>query len=83
MTGPEFDPGFEGPSEADLDRFGGDDRACPECGTDVYADAPFCHACGVALEDEFGSTRAGGRRSLYAVGGLVGLVAFVAVIILV
>ena len=50
-SGPEFDPDCEGPSEEDLERFGGDTRPCPRCGSEIYDEAPFCHRCGVGLED--------------------------------
>ena len=36
----------DGPSEADLERFGGVTRACPECATEVYDDAEVCWKCG-------------------------------------
>lgn len=39
------------PSCEDLDRFGGDDIACPSCGSDVYHDATQCHVCGHAMTD--------------------------------
>ena len=49
----------EGPSQADLDRFGGDDQSawCPECGAEVWDDAEYCPACG----DQIGG-RTSGRR---------------------
>lgn len=80
MTGREFDAGFEGPSEADIERFGSDDRPCPECGTEIYADAPFCHVCGVALEGD--ETARPGRSSFVAIGavGLIGLIAVIALV---
>ncbi len=38
----------EGPSQADLDRFGGDDQTawCPQCGAEVWDDAEYCPECG-------------------------------------
>jgi len=48
--GCEFDPDNEAPSCDDVARFGGDDIACPSCGSDVYHDAAICHACGHAIE---------------------------------
>lgn len=42
----------EMPSEADLDRFGGDGMACPSCGCDIYHDATQCHTCGIVLTDD-------------------------------
>lgn len=73
-TGPEFDPSCEGPSQADIDRFGAADRPCPECGEDVYADAPFCHSCGAAIEDEM--KRHGARKTVFAIGGALALAGF-------
>lgn len=48
---PEFDPDDEGPSDADLERFGGATRACPDCKTDVYDEASICPRCGSYLDD--------------------------------
>lgn len=42
----------EGPSEADLEKFGGVTRPCPECATDLYDDAAVCWKCGHALSGE-------------------------------
>ncbi|MEL6330226.1 MAG: hypothetical protein AAFR38_11240 [Planctomycetota bacterium] len=42
----------EGPSEADLERFGGETKRCPECGAEVYDQAAACHRCGYAFEGE-------------------------------
>lgn len=39
----------EGPSSADLDRFGDQFVTCPECGSLVYDEAEICQACGRAL----------------------------------
>lgn len=37
----------EGPSDADLRRFGENGQAwCPECGEEVFDDADLCTACG-------------------------------------
>ncbi len=49
--GPEFDADREGVCSSDLDRFGGDDITCPECGEDVYHDAAICSSCGHAMTD--------------------------------
>jgi len=40
----------DGPSPADLDRFGDDTGYCPECGAEVYDQAPACPACGTFIE---------------------------------
>lgn len=50
-TGPEFDPDFEGPSDEDIARFGGDEDTCPECGVEVYHDVAMCPSCGSAIAD--------------------------------
>jgi len=39
----------EGPSEADIQRFGDVTQKCPECGTDLYDDAAVCWSCGHAV----------------------------------
>lgn len=50
-TGPDFDPEFEGPSEADVARFGADFISCPNCTADVYDEAAMCPTCGHLIED--------------------------------
>lgn len=40
---PEVD---EGPSEEDIERFGGVTQRCPECGTELYDDVVTCWNCG-------------------------------------
>lgn len=42
----------EGPSEADLEQFGGVTRPCPACKTDLYDDAAVCWKCGHAINSE-------------------------------
>lgn len=39
----------EGPSAADLDRFGDEMVTCPECGSDIYDQAEICPNCGRLL----------------------------------
>ncbi len=51
-SAPDFDSEAEGLSEADLHRFGGDEIPCPNCDELVYADAPMCPRCGVAIMAE-------------------------------
>ncbi|MCW5774879.1 MAG: hypothetical protein KIS87_00335 [Phycisphaeraceae bacterium] len=48
---PDLDEGLdpEGPSAADLDRFGGAFVLCPECEFEVYDQAEVCPRCGRAL----------------------------------
>lgn len=40
---PDLDP--EGPSEADLDRFGDESVTCPNCGADYYDQLDACPHC--------------------------------------
>lgn len=39
----------EGPSEADVERFGDVTTTCKHCGTEVYDDVEMCWSCGAAL----------------------------------
>jgi predicted nucleic acid-binding Zn ribbon protein len=39
----------EGPSEADIQRFGDVTQKCPQCGTELHDDAAVCWSCGHAL----------------------------------
>jgi len=39
----------DGPSQEDLERFGGVTRECPECKQEVYDEAAVCHNCGHAF----------------------------------
>ncbi len=80
-TGPEFDPDFEGPSECDLERFGSDTIACPNCTSDIPDDALQCGVCGLWLE-EADLLGASSKMSPRLVGGValalvVALVAWV------
>ena len=43
---PEVD---DGPSEEDIERFGGVTQACPECGTELFDDVTVCWNCGHVL----------------------------------
>lgn len=45
----------EGPSAADLDRFGDGFRVCPGCGSAVYDEAPLCPECGHMFEERTGT----------------------------
>ncbi|MFT3683392.1 MAG: zinc ribbon domain-containing protein [Phycisphaerales bacterium] len=40
----------EGPSAADLEKFGGVTRTCPECGKEVFDDTSTCYHCGADLD---------------------------------
>lgn len=39
----------EGPSERDLEAFGGVTRNCPECSEELYDDVEICPHCGHVL----------------------------------
>jgi len=67
----------EGPSEADIARFGGDEITCPECDAEVYCDATFCHECGHVMEE-----RTGGSKKWIVVTAGLALVAFVVIYVL-
>lgn len=41
----------DGPIDRDVERFGGDTHPCPNCGTEVYDQAEWCHRCGQVLGD--------------------------------
>lgn len=70
-----FDPEAEGPSEADVERFGEETRSCPECGEAMHDEAPLCPSCGHAIAD-----RPGGRQPAWVIAGLVAaLIGFVLV----
>ncbi|TVQ62062.1 MAG: hypothetical protein EA378_06250 [Phycisphaerales bacterium] len=49
--GPSLDEGLdpEGPSAADLERFGDEYVTCPNCGSSVYDQAEACARCGHML----------------------------------
>lgn len=48
---PSDDEIDEGPSDADLERFGGETTRCKSCGASVYDDSEWCHKCGAVLSD--------------------------------
>lgn len=80
--GCEFDPDQEGPSDADIARFGNDDITCPQCGTGVYHDSPLCQSCGHAITDADlqGKTGIGSRPLLMGGIAVVTMVAFIWVV---
>ncbi len=54
---PPREPIDEGPSDEDVDRYGGDSadeetRPCPGCGHEVWESAENCPQCGEALDPE-------------------------------
>ncbi len=80
--GCQFDADEEGPSEADIARFGADDIPCPSCGTAVYHDAPLCQNCGHAITREEAAGSSSGKQLLIGAIGLVTVTAFVMVAVL-
>lgn len=42
----------DGPTESDLERFGGEFKTCPECGSEAYDQAELCPSCGHAFDGE-------------------------------
>jgi len=72
-----FDPDFEGPSDADIAKFGSDDITCPECGAPVYYDAPLCPKCGHAMMDGERTTVGKRNAMIIAVGAALALIGFV------
>ncbi len=77
--GCEFNADDEGPSEADIARFGSETVACPDCGASVYEDSPLCQACGHAMTEGDIQSQTGlfGRSVLIAGVAIVTAVAFI------
>ena len=77
-----FDPDFEGPSDADIAKFGSDDIECPECGASVYYDVPLCPRCGHAMSaaDRTPTTKKTGI--IIAAGAALALIGFIVVSVL-
>ncbi len=63
--------GDDGPTDADLERFGGVTRTCPKCRTEVYDDAELCWNCGHAFS---GAPRA--PKAIWIVTAIVLVVFF-------
>lgn len=74
-----FDEDREGPSEADLERFGGETTLCPSCGGEVWDGATICPGCG-AIADEMSGGR--GRGAWVTIGLIAGGLAFLLVFVL-
>jgi len=72
--GEGLDP--EGPSAADLDRFGDEMRDCPGCGAGVYDQSPRCPSCGAYLGER--------ERTLspWVVVGVCGLIVLLLFVVL-
>ena len=69
----DLDP--EGPSADDLERFSGEHRACPSCGSEVYDEATICPVCRTPVDTGHDG---GLKLGLIVVVGLI-LIAFVLV----
>ena len=54
---PVAEPPDEGPSDDDLDRFGGVTQTCWRCGTELYDDATVCWNCQASVGPGSGSRR--------------------------
>jgi len=59
--------GDDGPTDADLEKFGGVTRTCPECKTEVFDDAEVCWKCGRAF-------MGGDAKTSRAVWWVIGLI---------
>jgi len=70
--GCEFNADDEGPSEADIARFGNDDMPCPSCGTAVFCDTALCQSCGHAItaDEASGGSKMGKQIFIGAVGAI-------------
>jgi uncharacterized protein (DUF983 family) len=76
-----FNPDDEGPSEADIARFGSDDIACPSCGSLMYHDAPLCQSCGHAMTAADLEKTGSGKRIFITAVGVVTIAAFMLVML--
>lgn len=79
--GEGFDPHHEGPSDADLDRFGGETRPCPECRGEVYDESEWCPRCGHAMSSEEMASATPGVKPWVVATALAVVAAFVAAMI--
>ena len=70
----------EGPSPEDIERFSREDTGfCPDCGEEVWDDAPKCKTCGTWLYEAASSRHpvdAAFRKQSFAIIGVVVLIAF-------
>ena len=70
----------EGPSQEDIERFSRDETGfCPDCGEEVWDDAPQCNACGFLLEDGPSSRHpvdSTFRKQSFAIIGVIVFIAF-------
>lgn len=70
----------EDPSQEDIDRFSRSEVGyCPQCGEEVWDDAPQCNACGFWLQEGPLSrhpAEATFRKQSFAIIGVIVLLAF-------
>lgn len=77
-----FDPDLEGPSDADIEKFGTNEIECPECGASVYFDVPLCPRCGHAMSGADRSKAAKQTGTIIALGAALALIGFIVVSVL-
>lgn len=65
----------DGPSAADLDRFGDELTSCPSCGKALYDQSPMCPHCGHIMEEQPKT------MSLWVVGVIVLMVALLLIVV--
>lgn len=67
----------EGPSDEDLEQFGGETASttapCPECGAEIYDDAERCSACGQYITHK--SSEWSGKPLWWTVLAVAGVIA--------
>ncbi|QQS07856.1 MAG: hypothetical protein IPK69_07505 [Phycisphaerales bacterium] len=68
----------DGPTEADLERFGDVTRSCPSCQAEIYDDVAVCWKCGHAL---MARDRRGGPKGWHVAVIVVLVVAFVILVL--
>ena len=66
----------EYPDEASLDEESSETVPCPECGSDVYEDAPQCPVCGTYITSASGNVWSG-RPGWWVFLGLLGILALI------
>lgn len=69
---PDDDSDPEGPSAADIERFGDVTVKCPECGTELFDDVALCWKCGRAVGSGVGRE---GKTSRWTIAVVVVLIA--------
>lgn len=77
---PEEDELDEGPSAADIERFGDVTVSCPECGTEMFDDVAICWKCGHAVG--VNAKKEGGPPIWAIIATLLVLAAFVFIFVI-